>query len=76
MIARTWQRQITNKVNKTQGTTEVMTTSYFAPIIEATGKIATGATTPMLQKQNKIHHNKRPLEQPAASQWQRHTETH
>ena len=43
------------------------------PFIEATGKIATGGTTPMLQKQNKIHRNKRLLEQPVASQWQHHT---
>ena len=44
------------------------------PIIEATGKIATGATTPMLRKQNKIHRNKRLLEQPVASQWHLHAE--
>ena len=43
------------------------------PIIEATGKLATGATTPMLQKQKKIHHNERLSEQPVASQWQLHT---
>ena len=43
------------------------------PIIEATGKLATGATTPMLRKQNKIHRNKKLSEQPVASQWQLHT---
>jgi hypothetical protein len=31
------------------------------PIIEATGKIATGATTPLLWKQNKLHRDKRLL---------------
>ena len=43
------------------------------PIIEATGKIATGATTPMLRIQNKIHRNERLLQQLVTSQWQRHT---
>ena len=42
------------------------------PIIEATGKIATGATTPLLRKQNKIDRKENLLKQPISSQWQRH----
>ena len=42
------------------------------PTIEATGKIATGATTPLLRKQNKIRRNEKLLKQPSSSQWQRH----
>ena len=38
------------------------------PIIESTGKLATGAMTPMLQKQNKIHRSGRLSEQPITSQ--------
>ena len=42
------------------------------PIIEATGKIATGATTPQLHKQNRLHHQETLLQQPISSHWQRH----
>jgi hypothetical protein len=41
-------------------------------IIEATGKIATGATTPQLRKQNRLHRQEALLQQPISSQWQRH----
>jgi hypothetical protein len=43
------------------------------PIINATGKIATGATTKMLRKQNKLNRNAMLIEQPVTSQWQRHS---
>ena len=42
------------------------------PIINATGAIATGATTPQLRKQNKLHRQETLLTQPVTSQWQRH----
>lgn len=42
------------------------------PIIHATGKIATGATTPQLRKQNKLHRQETLLTQPVTSQWHRH----
>ncbi len=42
------------------------------PIIKATGKIATGATTSQLRKQNKLHRQETLLKQPVSSQWQRH----
>ena len=42
------------------------------PIIKATGRIATGATTPQLGKQNRLHRQKMLLQQPISSQWQRH----
>ena len=38
------------------------------PIIKATGKIATGATTPKLCKQNKLHRTEALLQQPIVSQ--------
>ena len=43
-----------------------------SPIIEATGKIATGATTLQLRKQNRFHRQETLLKQPVSSQWQRH----
>ncbi len=42
------------------------------PIIGATGKIATGATTLQLRKQNRLHRQETLLQQPVSSQWQRH----
>jgi hypothetical protein len=39
------------------------------PIIEATGKIATGATTLQLRKQNRLHHQETLLQQPVSFQW-------
>ncbi len=39
------------------------------PIIKTTGKIATGATTNKLQKQNKLHRMETLLQQPILSQW-------
>jgi hypothetical protein len=42
------------------------------PIIHATGKIATGATTPALRKQNKLQRNETLLTQPVNTQWVRH----
>ncbi len=42
------------------------------PIIKATGKIATGATTNKLQKQNKIHRMETLLRQPILLQWEMH----
>ena len=42
------------------------------PLINATGEIATGATTPQLRKQNKHHRQETLLTQPITSQWQRH----
>jgi hypothetical protein len=42
------------------------------PIINATGRIATGATTPVLRKQNKAHQINTLLSQPASSQWKVH----
>ncbi len=38
------------------------------PIIKATGKIAMGATTPLLRKQNKIDRKENLLKQPISSQ--------
>ncbi len=37
-------------------------------IIKATGKIATGVTTPKLRKQNKLHRTEALLQQPIVSQ--------
>ena len=42
------------------------------PIIETTGRIATGATTPALRKQNKAQRSTTLLCQPATSQWTVH----
>jgi hypothetical protein len=42
------------------------------PVIEATGMIATGATTPQLRKQNKLHRTNTLLHQPHTLQWQVH----
>ncbi len=42
------------------------------PIIEATRKIVTGATTSKLRKQNKLHRMNRLLRQPLVLQWERH----
>jgi len=42
------------------------------PIINATGEIATGATMPQLQKQNKLHRQETLLTQPVTFQWHRH----
>ena len=39
------------------------------PIIEAMCKIATGATTSQLPKQNRLHHQEMLLQQPVSSQW-------
>ncbi len=41
-------------------------------IIKATGKIATGATTSKLRKQNKLHRMNCLLQQPLVLQWERH----
>ena len=42
------------------------------PIINATGQIATGATTHILQKQNKLHRNELLRAQPVKTQWEQH----
>ncbi len=42
------------------------------PIIKTTGKIATGATTSKLRKQNKLHRMNCLLQQPLVLQWERH----
>ncbi len=42
------------------------------PVIEATGNIATGATTPPLRKQNKFHRTNTLLYQQKSSQWTVH----
>jgi hypothetical protein len=47
-------------------------TLLHPPIIETTGRIATGATTPALRKQNKAQRNNILLSQPASSQWTLH----
>ena len=51
---------------------ETMHTLLRPPIIEATGKIATGATTPPRRKQNKAQRSTTLLYQPASSQWTVH----
>jgi hypothetical protein len=50
-------------------------TLLLPPIIEATGKIATGATTPQLRKQNKRNQTTTLLQQPLTLQWQLHNGT-
>ncbi len=47
-------------------------TLLLPPIINATGAIATGATTKTLRKQNKIQLNKTLSKQDITSQWARH----
>ncbi len=42
------------------------------PIIETTGKIATGATTNKVQTQHKIHRTETLQHQPILSQWETH----
>jgi hypothetical protein len=42
------------------------------PILKAMGVIATGATTTILRKQNKAHHNEKLLQQPVTTQWIAH----
>jgi hypothetical protein len=56
----------------TGGQEEALGRFFLPPVIEATGLLATGATTESLRKQNKYQRTEALLRQPITSQWKIH----